>query len=291
MDATLDAPAVIATLLVLAVLLGSAWLWILRIQKPQELIPADHGVRAWSIGWVNFGIFICALIVATFFVQIFVGSLFRAQIDAAGDELTPWLAVLAVLMLQMPLIGIFYLSRRFYPGHFADRLNDRDMSARDALRLSFPYFLRMLPLIWLTTLLWGKLLEVLQTAGIVETFSPQELVTLFTRGGDPLAIVLLVLLAVVMAPIIEEIIFRGCLYRFLKSQTTLLPAQILSGAFFALVHGNLLSFVPLVLVGVLLARIYEASGNILTAMFFHAAFNGFSLLMLFLVNTSTVTGG
>ncbi|MFW6218125.1 MAG: CPBP family intramembrane glutamic endopeptidase, partial [Verrucomicrobiota bacterium] len=127
--------------------------------------------------------------------------------------------------------------------------------------------------------------------GIVETFSPQELVTLFTRGGDPLAIVLLVLLAVVMAPIIEEIIFRGCLYRFLKSQTTLLPAQILSGAFFALVHGNLLSFVPLVLVGVLLARIYEASGNILTAMFFHAAFNGFSLLMLFLVNTSTVTGG
>ena len=82
----------------------------------------------------------------------------------------------------------------------------------------------------------------LQRRGVIDEFPPQELIKLFTEGGDPVAISLLVIFAVVLAPIVEELIFRGGIYRFLKSQTTLLPAQIISGAFFAVMHGNLMSF-------------------------------------------------
>ena len=91
-----------------------------------------------------------------------------------------------------------------------------------------------------------------------------------------------------MAPIVEEIVFRGCVYRFLKSQTTLLPAQILSGCVFSFMHWNLMSFVPLVIVGVFLARVYEKSGNLMVAIWFHAFFNAFSLLMLFITGMSEV---
>jgi membrane protease YdiL (CAAX protease family) len=93
-------------------------------------------------------------------------------------------------------------------------------------------------------------------------------------------------MAVALAPIVEELIFRGCLYRFLKSQTTILPAQIISGILFSLIHANIFSFLPLVLVGVLLARVYEKTGSILVSIWFHAFFNGYTLLMLFLVNLS-----
>ena len=112
------------------------------------------------------------------------------------------------------------------------------------------------------------------------------MVQLFQAGGHPLAIGLLVIFAIVLAPIIEEIIFRACIYRFLKGQMSILLAQLLSGTLFALVHANLLSFAPLLLVGILLARNYERSGNLLIPILFHAFFNAFSLMMLLLVSQS-----
>jgi len=140
--------------------------------------------------------------------------------------------------------------------------------------------------VWIASLIWTTVLTTLEKFGAIEAVEPQELITLFQGGGDPIAIGLLVIMAVVLAPIVEEIIFRGCVYRFLKSQTTRLPAQILSGCIFSFMHANLLSFVPLVVVGVLLARVYEKSGNILVPIWFHAFFNGFSLLMLFIASMS-----
>ena len=286
----MDAPLIVASLLILAILGSSATLWIRKIQRPHDTIVEKPGVPAWSIGWVNFGIFLCAMVITVFFVQNIAAALFFAA-PSEGDaprELTPWLAVLAVLLLQLPMLAVFYGARRFYPGHYASRLNSIDLSISSAFRQALPLFLMFLPVIWITSLIWSSLLNALKAAGLIETFAPQELITLFQGGGNPIAIGLLVTMAVVLAPIVEEIIFRGCIYRFLKSQTTLLPAQILSGCVFSMMHANLLSFVPLVIVGVLLARVYEKSGNLIVSMWFHAFFNAFSLLMLLITSMSEV---
>ena len=53
-----------------------------------------------------------------------------------------------------------------------------------------------------------------------------------------------------------------------------------------MMHANLMSFVPLVIVGILLARIYEKSGNLMVSIWFHAFFNAFSLLMLLITSMS-----
>ena len=89
-----------------------------------------------------------------------------------------------------------------------------------------------------------------------------------------------------LAPIVEELIFRACIYRFLKGQMSILLAQLCSAALFAVVHANLLSFAPLLLVGILLARNYERSGNLLIPILFHAFFNAFSLIMLLIISQS-----
>jgi membrane protease YdiL (CAAX protease family) len=317
MPQELDAAAILVGLIFLAVLGASALLWIARAQSHKRTIVPDAVAPAWPIGWINFGIFICTIITTVVAVQLLAAGVLNltdrspdnalpsevsalesgaansetAAIDGAESELTPWMAVLAVLLLQLPMLAVFYGLRRFYPGHYAGRLNCHALTIGQALKQALPLFIRYLPLIWVVSFMWTTLLSVLQQAGVIDEFPPQELITLFTQGGDPIAISLLVVFAVVLAPIVEETIFRGCIYRFLKSQTTLLPAQIISGVFFAVMHGNLMSLLPLVVVGLLLARVYEKSGNLLVPICFHGFFNGFSLLMLYIMSHSSVPMG
>lgn len=283
-----DPPLIVASLLILAILVSSAALWIRHIQRSRRQIVIDKGVPAWPIGWVDFGIFACAMVINVFVVQNVAAVLFLSAPMEGGapQELTPWLAVFAVLLLQLPMLAVFYAARRFYPGHYASQLNNAELTVGVAFRQAVSLFLMCLPLIWIASLIWTYLLTALEAAGAIDAFEPQALITLFQDGGDPIAISLLVALAILLAPIVEEIVFRGCVYRFLKSQTTLLPAQILSGCVFSFMHGNLMSFVPLVIVGVFLARVYEKSGNLMVAIWFHAFFNAFSLLMLFITGLS-----
>lgn len=285
-----DPPLIVASLLILAILVSSAALWIRHIQDSRRQIVIDNGVPAWPIGWVDFGIFACAMVITVFVVQNVAAVLFlSAPMEGeAPHELTPWLAVFAVLLLQLPMLAVFYAARRFYPGHYASQLNNAELKIGVAFGQAVPLFLMCLPLIWIASLIWTHLLTALEAAGAIDAFEPQALITLFQDGGDPIAISLLVALAILLAPIVEEIVFRGCVYRFLKSQTTLLPAQILSGCVFSFMHWNLMSFVPLVIVGVFLARVYEKSGNLMVAIWFHAFFNAFSLLMLFITGMSEV---
>ncbi len=289
-DPQVDAPLVVASLSILLIIGSSLALWIRHIQKPESTIENDPGTPAWPIGWVNFGIFICAMIIFVYVAQV-VASLLFFEAPAEGEaplELTPWLAVLAVLCLQVPMLAVFYVARRFYPSFYASRLNNTNLSVFASFKKALPLFLMLLPGVWIVALLWTKVLSGFEDLGLIEDIAQQELVTLFQGGGDPVAIGLLVIAAVVLAPIVEELIFRGCLYRFLKSQTTLLPAQIASGLLFSIIHWNLLSFLPLVLVGIFLARVYEKTGSILVAIWFHAFFNAFSLGMLFVTNLSDV---
>lgn len=289
-DPQVDAPLIVASLSILFILGSSLALWIRHIQKPESTIEHDPGTPAWPIGWVNFGIFICAMIIFVYVAQV-AASLLFFEAPAEGEdplELTPWLAVLAVLCLQVPMLIVFYAARRFYPGLYASRLNNTKLSVCASFKKALPLFLMLLPGVWIAALLWAKVLSGFEEFGFIEDLEQQDLVTLFQGGGDPVAIGLLVIAAVILAPIVEELIFRGCLYRFLKSQTTLLPAQIASGILFSMIHCNLLAFLPLVLVGIFLARVYEKTGSILVAIWFHAFFNALSLGMLFVTNLSDV---
>jgi membrane protease YdiL (CAAX protease family) len=282
----LDTPLLAASAIILGILLSSLVLWYQRLKRRRDSILPRTCLDSWSIGWVNFGLFICGLILWVTLFQT-AGGLIQAQLtDNESKVLTPWLAVYAVLLLQVPLLVAYYLSQRCFSQYFACQINFKPFTLLQAVSSTLPVFIRFLPLIWLASLLWTHILEDLQGFGLIDKAPPQELVQLFQSGGDPLAIGLLVIFAIVLAPIVEEIIFRACIYRFLKGQMSLLLAQLLSATLFALVHANLLSFAPLLLVGILLARNYERSGNLLIPILFHAFFNAFSLTMLLLISQS-----
>jgi membrane protease YdiL (CAAX protease family) len=89
--------------------------------------------------------------------------------------------------------------------------------------------------------------------------------------------VLTVLLACVMGPVAEEIIFRGVLYSTLRRRCSRGMAMLISGSVFAAVHTNLIGFAPIVALGALLAGRYERTGSLLAPIAIHVVHN--ALLM------------
>lgn len=84
---------------------------------------------------------------------------------------------------------------------------------------------------------------------------------------------LIVFVAVGLAPLVEEVFFRGYAFRVLKYHTGR-HAAWLSALLFAAVHLYVVNFIPIFLLGLILARLYERSGNLATPIIAHATVNG-----------------
>ena len=86
--------------------------------------------------------------------------------------------------------------------------------------------------------------------------------------------------ALVVAPVIEEFLFRGILFRAMKRSFGVGPALVISSILFGLVHQNVLSFVPLTFLGIILSLSYEHTGDLRTCILIHAFFNGFMVFSI-----------
>ena len=89
------------------------------------------------------------------------------------------------------------------------------------------------------------------------------------------------LLAVFLAPLSEEMIFRGILYPTLKQAGYPGTALWVTSLLFGAIHMNWIAFVPLTLFSLLLIWIYEKTGSLWASITAHSLFNftSFAVLM------------
>ena len=104
----------------------------------------------------------------------------------------------------------------------------------------------------------------------------QDIIGEFPRTNA--GIVLFVILAVILAPLFEEIFFRGFLLRGFSSSWGWVTGACVSAAIFGIAHLQFDVFVPLFALGLALAWVYKRSGSLWTSIAFHALFNGLSVL-------------
>jgi uncharacterized protein len=109
------------------------------------------------------------------------------------------------------------------------------------------------------------------------TASARELVA-SARG--PFAVLLLTLATVAMAPLVEELFFRGLLLRALTRRFGPLAGVVGSSALFALVHRQGLAFPGLFLFGVVSAGLALRTGRLGPSWGFHVGFNLTTLALL-----------
>jgi hypothetical protein len=99
---------------------------------------------------------------------------------------------------------------------------------------------------------------------------------------------LVVLAVVVLAPVAEEIFFRGVVFNAWLREGGRRYAYIGSAALFAVIHVSLISLLPIFLLGLALAWIYERTGSLLAPIAMHATVNGISVALALLVRFDLV---
>ena len=107
--------------------------------------------------------------------------------------------------------------------------------------------------------------------GIVEMFNESQ--TLQQR-------VMIIILAVAIAPIVEEFVFRFFLYGVVRRYLGRAVGLAANSMLFAAVHAHVPSAVPLFVLGTCFTIAYEWSGSILVPMAMHALFNSLTLTFL-----------
>jgi membrane protease YdiL (CAAX protease family) len=91
--------------------------------------------------------------------------------------------------------------------------------------------------------------------------------------------ILLIVVALV-APFSEEIFFRGFVYSAFKKSWGVNAGLFLSSFLFALVHLEIYSFIPLMIIGWLLAYLFEKTKSLMPAIFLHGVYNLILILIL-----------
>lgn len=93
--------------------------------------------------------------------------------------------------------------------------------------------------------------------------------------------------AIVVAPVAEEMLFRGILYTAIKQLGFKQIALWSTAILFALIHMNLATFVPLTLLAVGLALLYEKTTTLLAPIIAHSCFNAINFVLLHLNQSTT----
>ena len=110
--------------------------------------------------------------------------------------------------------------------------------------------------------------------------SRQEIVDLFNSSRTIGQRVGIIVLAVVVAPISEEFIFRFFLYGVARRYFGIAIGLVFNSLLFAAAHTHLPSAAPLFVLGGCFTLAYEWSGSILVSMAMHSFFNSIQLVFL-----------
>ena len=173
------------------------------------------------------------------------------------------------LCLYGAILGLVHLIVRTRQTNWPTAFGFTSTRQMSALLLALGVTCIVLPIAWyLLGPLSVKVTEHLGRQAVPQT-SVQVLQTSASVGPQ----IFLAILAVFVAPVTEELLFRGILYPFIKQRGYPNLALWGTAVLFGALHLNLMTFVPLTFLGVVLAWLYDTTDNLAAPIFAHSLFN------------------
>lgn len=230
--------------------------------------PSQRGIPSLEPAWMSLTGTVAWLVAA------FLGGLLVSQGLSSLNPPAFWLHWGAGLSLQLVLlVGVVLISLLLSGENPTGWLLD-DLSTPQALKRGTLEFLRYYPYLLLALILNEILVVRFGTPSLPVSYR-------FIGAADSLPrAVLVVVLITVVAPLVEELFFRGIFYTGLRSQFSTLPSCLLAGGFFGLIHLEYQVILPLWVFGTILCYVYERSGSIKVVITMHFLQNTISVYMI-----------
>lgn len=99
---------------------------------------------------------------------------------------------------------------------------------------------------------------------------------------------LLIFFVGILAPVCEEVVFRGAIFGGLKKEGNVFKAILASGLLFGLLHMNINQASYAFVIGILLGFLVEATGSIFSSILFHVLVNSTNAIMM-IISDSVVS--
>jgi membrane protease YdiL (CAAX protease family) len=108
----------------------------------------------------------------------------------------------------------------------------------------------------------------------------QEITQLFGALKSP---VWFFIVGAILAPLVEEIFFRGFLFQGFRARYGWIPGLLLSSAIFGLAHLDPVALIPTFILGCLLAYLYQRSNSVWPGVIVHMLVNSLGLCVAYVV--------
>ena len=138
---------------------------------------------------------------------------------------------------------------------------------------------------WLMTIPFVLLVSLIMNLIIDNQNGSNPLLEIVLNNNNYFSFILLFLTTTILAPLFEEIIFRGVLLPILSRDFGVIVGITISAFIFALAHLSIGEMPPLFVLGIGLGITRLASGRLLSSVIMHSLWNGLTFLNLFLLRT------
>ena len=214
---------------------------------------------AWDVSLSDFFLFIWLVILGGLAGEYGVGLYLKSH---PSD--TPHQLILGTAGLH----GGMLLGMAVYRFAFARAQARLVLAVPGALGSGVVTFLISLPILTAVSLVWQLVLKLCHYP-----IKSQDSVELLRHTDSTALKITLVAVAILVAPVSEELLFRAGIFRYVRTRFPRWIALLLPAVLFAMLHLDMGSFVLLVALAVVFAVAYERTGNIGTTMVAHALFN------------------
>jgi membrane protease YdiL (CAAX protease family) len=280
------ATALLAAATIAIALAGAYLLWHWELGPAARRAPQYSRVRQISASWYYF----VAMCLFVFFAGLFAQALFMQCYTWLHPETPPdsdyvqmlaggifdLAAIAAVLYARRFLLAIEHLPRLAIIAHAAPKPAP-PISPAKAILAGIGVFCIARTLFIPIALLWDGFLKL---AGI--DARDQDLIQVFRDEPSPARVALMTLTATLIAPIAEEMLFRGGLFGYIRTRAQRIVALLAVSLTFALVHRNLRGFPLLLVFSIILCIAYERTGRLTTPIIAHALLNLSTIALILL---------
>ncbi len=198
-----------------------------------------------------------------------------------STELTQSLKIfVGYLFMAIPPLLIIYYQIKSFDKKFLfrkDYFQFNFLPIKDSFFQGFKGFLMIIPFVLLVSLIMNLLID--------NQNGSNPLLEIVLNNNNYFSFVLLFLTTTFIAPLFEEVIFRGVLLPILSREFGIILGITISAFIFALAHLSISEMPPLFILGIGLGITRLISGRLSSSVIMHSLWNGMTFLNLFLLRT------